>query len=80
MVLLFNNFNMRLYAKTTSDRASKGQGGNEFINIDLFIGDAKNPVPAGSVYFRIEKDEYVVSYNDIELYRQKIKGKRQKGE
>jgi len=71
---------MKLYAKVMSDRAMKSQGGNKYINIDLYVGDAKNPVPAGSIYFRIEENEYVVSYNDIELHRQEIKAKRQKGE
>ncbi len=34
---------MKLYATTTSDRASKGQGGNEFINIHLTVGDQNAP-------------------------------------
>jgi hypothetical protein len=29
---------MNLYATTTSERASKGQGGNEYLNIDICIG------------------------------------------
>lgn len=71
---------MKLYATITSERASKGQGGNKYINIDLFVGSASNPIPAGSVYFRIDDDDYVVSYNDVELYRQELKAKKQKGE
>jgi hypothetical protein len=27
---------MKLYVKITSERASKGQGGNDYVNIDLF--------------------------------------------
>lgn len=34
---------MQLYAKTTSERASKGQGGNEFIEIDINIGEKTYP-------------------------------------
>ena len=33
---------MKLYATVTSERASKGQGGNDFLDIVLFYGDAKN--------------------------------------
>ena len=40
---------MKLYATITSERATKGQGGNQFINIDLLIGEAKNPIDAGRV-------------------------------
>lgn len=34
---------MNLYATVTSERASKGQGGNNFIEVQLMVGDAKNP-------------------------------------
>lgn len=30
---------MKLYAKTTSERATKGQGGNRHLNIEIFIDD-----------------------------------------
>lgn len=33
---------MKLYATTTSERASKGQGGNKELAISLRIGSAKN--------------------------------------
>ena len=49
---------MKLYAKTTSERASKGQGGNEFIEINITNEDKKNiytlsvlPLPNGEVAF-----------------------------
>lgn len=32
---------MKLYATTTSERASKGQGGNEFIDIVIFDSQQK---------------------------------------
>lgn len=34
---------MKLYATTKSERASKGQGGNDFLDIDIFIIDKNNP-------------------------------------
>lgn len=35
---------MKLYATVTSERATKGQGGNEFITIELYGDDRKKPV------------------------------------
>ena len=34
---------MKLYATTTSERASKGQGGNDYLNIDILINDRTQP-------------------------------------
>lgn len=34
---------MKLYATVKSERASKGQGGNKQINLDIFIDDKKHP-------------------------------------
>lgn len=33
---------MRLYATATSERAKKGQGGNDFLNIDINVFDECN--------------------------------------
>jgi hypothetical protein len=30
---------MKLYAKTTSERASKGQGGNKFLSVVITVGE-----------------------------------------
>ena len=49
---------MRLYATVTSERASKGQGGNERLYIDLFFEDRKNPVG----YIRINKSPTLKGY------------------
>lgn len=79
---------MKLYATTTSERASKGQGGNEYLNIDLFVGSAKESMPIGTISL-ISKD-----INTFELLWQsrakpttqeiietiELKGKSQKGE
>ena len=35
---------MKLYATTTSERASKGQGGNDFLEIELKAFDRDRPV------------------------------------
>lgn len=34
---------MKLYATVTSERASKGQGGNKYLDIDITVGDAEKP-------------------------------------
>lgn len=35
---------MKLYANVRSDRATKHQGGNNFIEIELLVGDKENPI------------------------------------
>ena len=45
---------MKLYATTTSERASKGQGGNDYLNIDLKVHD--RDVSIGSVELYLNKD------------------------
>jgi hypothetical protein len=81
---------MKLYATTTSERASKGQGGNNFLNIDIFVGSTKNSIPFAS--FRVEKGvspdtdkpAFILLENETgEIVRwQEIeeKGEKQKGE
>jgi len=49
---------MKLYARTTSERATKGQGGNKEITIDLLI-DPKERKEIGRV---------VMQYSDLEGY------------
>ena len=49
---------MKLYAKTTSERASKGQGGNNEIVINLTI----DPI------LRKEIGNVVMKYDDLEGY------------
>lgn len=73
---------MKLYATTTSERATKGQGGNSFLNIDIFIEDRNTPIYSIHIdtnilevkYFN-EKDYLLRLLNDV-----KPKGKSQKGE
>jgi hypothetical protein len=80
---------MKLYAQTTSERASKGQGGNQFLNIDLTVGDAKEPIDAGRVTLKTTGNVFWIEYftphkagqsiNRVELFKFE-KGEKQKGE
>ena len=82
---------MKLYATVTSERASKGQGGNEYLRIAINILDEKKPS-----FLFIAKDngngEIDISFHSIEFqksllrytttffYNVEPKGKQQKGE
>ncbi len=55
---------MKLYATTTSERASKGQGGNEYIETNFFITSKESPQARvrvindekmGLIYFSVEE-------------------------
>jgi len=48
---------MKLYATTTSDRATKGQGGNEYLKIELSLFDGK--IDAGDIVLSISKENKV---------------------
>jgi hypothetical protein len=82
---------MKLYAKIQSERATKGQGGNKEIVIDLLIDPVKR-MEIGRVVMTCEDDVYTVYYYPINdnCEDQKInsgrvllyesKGEKQKGE
>lgn len=55
---------MRLYAKTTSDRATKGQGGNKKIVINLTI-DPVERMEVGNVVMEHNEGVYTVIYYPI---------------
>jgi len=44
---------MKLYCTATSERASKSQGGNNYLDIEIFTGSRKKSIPLAS--FRVEK-------------------------
>lgn len=71
---------MKLYANTTSERASKGQGGNDYLAIKLTMLDDKKEVQTFcKLYYHINEDgEYELLNEDTDevIY---TKGKRQKG-
>ena len=84
---MINLIKMKLYATTTSERASKGQGGNDWLNIEILCGDAKNPEPLAII--RVENLEdatklHFKAYNQSEGFTmikpKKEKGNKQKGE
>lgn len=47
---------MLLYATTTSERASKGQGGNDYLEIEVKINDRVNP----RYHIRVNKNTFEV--------------------
>jgi|GEM_PF-2963690 len=53
---------MKLYAKLHSDRASKGQGGNRFINIELIMENKKSF--AWFEFFVDKNQDYVLRDED----------------
>ena len=53
---------MKLYATTTSERASKGQGGNEYITISLTCGSRDTQSSAGIVLFEPSDCGFKVRY------------------
>lgn len=61
---------MKLYATTTSERASKGQGGNDYLEIELKAFDRVRPV--GRILLEILKDaegkpkQYIIEFQDPE--------------
>ena len=73
---------MKLYAKVQSERASKGQGGNEYLNITILRKVNGQNVP---VYFLgVYEGEMVLTnaQNEVVLWREsdRTKGEKQKGE
>lgn len=85
---------MKLYATVTSERASKGQGGNKFLEIELKVRDRN--VPIGLILLdykndirdhKADSDEWVLTWTpegatDRQIIAQGhvkgIKGKKQK--
>lgn len=56
---------MNLYATISSERASKGQGGNKHLDIDVFVGSAKESVKILEGTITPEGDGYVVYVTTI---------------
>jgi hypothetical protein len=54
---------MKLYATVTSERATKGQGGNDRLDIQLTVRSATEQVQAGVIAVReIEPDMFSIVY------------------
>jgi uncharacterized ferredoxin-like protein len=78
---------MKLYATITSERASKGQGGNEYIEIELLVGTKNKQKKAGIVLMEPSYYGFEVRYippagisKSDSILLSEIKGERQKGE
>lgn len=59
---------MKLYATVTSERASKGQGGNEYVDIELKAFDREHPIGVISLHVCDDGDErpkqYLITWKD----------------
>ena len=79
---------MKLYATVTSERASKGQGGNNRLEIDVFVGSAKNSTKIIEGTITPEGEGYVVYITTLGQGEEdqcidsfvRIKGEKQKGD
>ena len=74
---------MKLYATTTSERASKGQGGNKYINFELTVGENQTVMLFGQLVCEETETEniYRLWNGDIcvDTLRE-TKGEKKKGE
>lgn len=52
----------KIYATVTSERASKGQGGNNFLAVSLTVGSRDNQISAGVVRIETQADRFVGYY------------------
>lgn len=64
---------MKLYAEVTSDRASKGQGGNKYIIVDFTVGNvSRENIGQVELYYsddtkhEVELDEWILQYRPSE--------------
>lgn len=53
---------MKLYGTITSERASKGQGGNDFLNVKLLIGGKHHQIEIGILRLEPYEDSNVKGY------------------
>lgn len=73
---------MRLYATTTSERASKGQGGNQYLDIRIKDKDGQE---FATFFISDMPDGIIIRYDiddDVAYFEKepKTKGEKQKGE
>lgn len=60
---------MKLYATITSERASKGQGGNKFIKISLLVGNKLSPALMAHLELTRKDDTHYDLWLDSYLIR-----------
>lgn len=75
---------MKLYATTTSERASKGQGGNDRLDIEVLYGSKAKQLKACSVYIKANDDDTftmtIIDNTNSTLLHTTLKGEKKKGE
>ena len=83
---------MKLYATTTSERASKGQGGNKHLQTDILVEkNDRERYYCGTLTVRNDTEQYVIAWTDgttsdiTELKRvskqvEYLKGKKKKSD
>ena len=75
---------MKLYATVKSERASKGQGGNKYIDINLLVGSAHESEHFANVRLNIVNGFYTLWIDGtvlkIQSTEKEEKGNKQKGE
>ncbi len=78
---------MKLYATTTSERASKGQGGNKYVRTDYFTENGERKLCV--IIEQLKQDEAHISVSSVngdeikQVYRHSFintKGKQKKDE
>lgn len=78
---------MKLYSTTTSERASKSQGGNQFLATDYFVGSEDESVLIGSVRLEFDPNDGLGAYRlelvdasgNVSASIRMEKGEKQKG-
>jgi hypothetical protein len=55
---------MILYAEVKSDRASKGQGGNKYIEVKLRVGSRDQSRVVGKISMLAKNDTYIIDWID----------------
>ena len=78
---------MKLYATTTSERATKGQGGNKYINVDITTEDGRKILKISVYPDTAERPENGMAVITLpsgkvirHLFEMKQIGKSQKGD
>ena len=80
---------MKLFATTTTERATKGQGGNKRLDIEVVYGSKQQQLKACSVYIQANSDDTftmtIIDNNNSTLLHtilptKSLKGEKKKGE
>lgn len=69
---------MKLYATTTSERASKGQGGNEYLYID--VKDCNEEIRIHMAVLQLKNGDIAINVliDEKPVFQEIIKGNKQK--